>query len=281
LEVIINNHYFLIKLFSVLISVYYKDDCLELKQSLDSVLKQTLLPGEIILVKDGSLTESLDLLIYEYSEIYSIIRILQLEENSGLGTAMSEGLKYCSYEFVARMDADDISRVDRFEKQYNFLLSNTNIDIVGSWISEFDKNILNIVSQRKVPEFHDQIYLFAKRRSPLNHPTVMFRKSSVLNAGGYLHFPLFEDYFLWVRMLMSGCRFYNIQDTLLFFRISPNMFHRRGGIKYIISEIKLHNEFRKIGFINIFMLVRNLLIRFLIRLSPNIVRIYFYKLFLR
>jgi glycosyltransferase involved in cell wall biosynthesis len=96
--------------FSVLLSVYYKENPLYFRISLDSIFNQTVLPTEIVLVKDGPLTSELDTVIEEYKLKYPILKILPLIKNVGLGKALNEGLKYCSYELVARMDTDDINK---------------------------------------------------------------------------------------------------------------------------------------------------------------------------
>lgn len=168
---------------------------------------------------------------------YPYLKVLSLVTNRGLGKALNEGLKYCSHELVARMDTDDIAMPERFEKQLAVFKKYPDIDVVGAWINEFEDNVSNIKSVRKLPELPDDIRQFAKRRNPINHPVVMFRKSAVLAAGGYRHFPLFEDYYLWIRMLMNGAKFYNIQESLLYFRFSSEMFKRRGGWKYMINEL--------------------------------------------
>ncbi len=109
----------------------------------------------------------------------------------------------------------------------------------------------------------------------------MFKKHAVLAVGGYMHFPLFEDYYLWARMLINGAMFYNIQESLLFFRSSEEMFKRRGGLKYAISELNLQREFARMGFINYYELFRNVTIRFVSRLIPNKVREFVYLKLLR
>lgn len=268
-------------MFSVLLSLYIKEQPSYLIQSLDSLFSQTLLPSEIILVKDGPLTSELDAVISDYVQRYPILKVLVLKENQGLGKALNEGLKHCSYDIVARMDTDDISKPDRFEKQLKIFQQYSDIDVVGAWIDEFEGDASNITSVRKVPEWHKEIFQFAKGRSPVSHPVVMFRKSAVLKAGGYKHFPLFEDYYLWVRMLMDGAQFYNIQESLLFFRFSPDMFRRRGGYRYVVTEVKLQTLFYKIGFIDFFSLIKNISIRLITRLLPNGLRSLFYKRIIR
>ncbi|WP_302608442.1 glycosyltransferase [uncultured Bacteroides sp.] len=264
-------------MFSVLLSLYVKEQPSNLIQSLDSLFSQTLLPSEIILVKDGPLTSELDAVVSDYVQRYPILKVVVLKENQGLGKALNEGLKHCSYDLVARMDTDDISKPDRFEKQLKVFQQHPEIDVCGAWIEEFYNDVSDIVSIRKVPESHAEIFKYAEKRSPVNHPVVMFRKRAVLNAGGYLHFWLFEDYYLWVRMLMNHCTFYNIPESLLYFRASPEMVKRRGGMKYLCSEIKFQQEMRRMKFISSFRFMQNLLIRIPVRIMPNSLRGFIYK----
>ena len=267
-------------LFSVLLSLYHKESPLFLRQSLTSIFTQTLLPIEVVLVEDGPLTDELYAVIKEFTSQHPELKVISLPTNRGLGKALNEGLKHCSYDLVARMDTDDIAKPDRFEKQLAIFLEHPEIDVVGAWIDEFEGEVSNVLSMRKVPEQHENILRFAKGRCPVNHPVVMFRKSAVLKAGGYKHFPLFEDYYLWVRMLMNGARFYNIQESLLFFRFSPDMF-RRGGWRYAVTEVRLQTLFYKMGFIGFFSLLKNVCIRLVTRLLPNGLRSLLYKRLIR
>lgn len=267
--------------FSVLLSVYQKEQPIFLRQSLDSIFNQTLLPDEVILVKDGPLTDVLDEVVEEYVLKYPTLKVVPLSENQGLGKALNEGLKHCSYELVARMDTDDIAKPERFRKQIEIFRQHPEIDVCGAWIDEFEGSIEYVKSIRKLPEKDAEIRSYANGRSPMNHPVVMFRKSAVLAAGGYRHFSLFEDYYLWVRMLMNGSKFYNIQESLLFFRFSPDMFKRRGGWKYALDECRFQNLLRKIGFISMPLFFRNVMIRFGVRIIPNSWRTFIYKKMLR
>lgn len=267
--------------FSLLLSLYFKEHPEYLKESLDSILSQTLLPDEIILVKDGPLTEVLDALIEEYQARCNKFKIVPLEKNVGLGKALNEGLKHCSHAIVARMDTDDICKPDRFEKQLTVFKNHPDIDVVSSWIDEFEGDITNVLSTRKLPENHSEIFAYGKKRCPVNHPVVMFKKNAVLAAGGYLHLPLFEDYYLWVRMIVNGAKFYNIQDSLLYFRISPAMFMRRGGVKYAMTEVSFLWKMHKIGYVNFISTLKSIVIRFTVRIMPNFIREYIYKRLLR
>lgn len=255
--------------FSVLMSIYYKEDANYFNRAMVSIWdEQILKPNEIVLVLDGKLTEELMQTISKWkNKLNEIMKIVPLENNMGLGDALNVGLKECTYELVARMDTDDISIPYRFEKQLK-IFENSNIDICSSWISEFDKNENNIKSLKKLPENHDDIVRYAKLRCPVNHPTVMYKKSAVEKAGGYQKMMLMEDYYLWGRMILKGARFYNIQDVLLNMRAGDSMIQRRAGMMYVKSELKLLNEFRKIGFLTMREYVKNLLIRIPIRLMP-------------
>ena len=266
--------------FSVLISIYHKEKPNYLSESLDSILNQSLLPSEIVLVKDGPIPESLNLVIEEFQRKLPL-KVVTLSTNQGLGKALSEGLKQCSYELVARMDSDDIAKSNRFEKQVEVFSNNSDIDIVSAWVDEFEGSIGNIVATRKLPEFHEDILIFAKSRCPINHPVAMFKKSAVSAAGGYKPFPLFEDYYLWVRMLLNNSKFYNLQDSLLYFRASPEMYKRRGGWKYANDELRFQNKLRKLKFISFSRYIKNIVPRLFVRLAPNNVRSLFYKKFLR
>lgn len=268
-------------MFSVLLSLYIKEQPSSLKQSLNSLFSQTLLPTEIVLVKDGPLSKELDTIVSDYERRYPILKVVVLEVNQGLGMALNEGLKHCSCELVARMDTDDIAKPDRFEKQVEVFRCNPNIDVCSAWIDEFEGEWHNVISTRRLPERHEDIVCYAQSRCPINHPVVMFKKSAVIKAGGYQHFPLFEDYFLWMRMLKSGARFYNIQESLLYFRTSSDMFKRRGGWKYAMDEFRFQKVMWNMDMISGKRFLLNVLTRFPVRIAPNQVRSWFYKKALR
>jgi len=261
-------------MFSVLLSVYSKENPLYLKDALKSIYNQTVLPSEVVLVKDGFLTPSLDLVIEEFNKIHSNLKVISLTENKGLGFALNEGLKHCSYEWIARMDTDDICFPNRFEEQLKIIKKFPNVSFISSIIAEFQDSVDNIISHRNLPEIHENIYSYAKKRCPLNHPAVMYKKQAVIDSGGYREFP--EDYHLWVRALMKGYKFYNIQKPLLYFRINLDTIRRRGGWKYAISEMKHQKEFLKMGFISYPEYMRNCFIRFCTRIIPVQVRQFFY-----
>lgn len=268
--------------YSVLMSIYEKEKPDFFDESLKSVFEQTLFPYEVIIVKDGFIPPSLDEVLTKYLGKYpNIIKIIPLEQNQGLGFALNYGLKFCTQKYVGRMDTDDICLPSRFEKQLNFLKEHDDIDIVGTWIDEFEKDKDVIVSNRKLPVTHEKIYNFAKKRNPLNHMTVFFKKDAVLESGGYMPFLWNEDYYLWVRMLVNGKKFENLPESLVLVRAGAGMISRRGGLKYFQVESKLQKEFYLMGFINKKQWFMNLVTRGIFRIVPNSLRKVLYMKFLR
>ncbi len=266
--------------FSVLMSIYHKEKAEYFNHAMQSVWdKQSIKPNEIVLVQDGKLTDELYKAIEQWQEkIGDVFKTVALEMNVGLGDALNEGIKYCSYELIARMDTDDISLQDRFEKQLK-AFEEKDIDICSSWVSEFEDDKNEIVSYRKLPEFHDDIIKFSKLRCPINHPAVMYKKNAVQNAGGYQKMMWFEDYYLWARMILNGAKFYNVQEPLVNMRAGYSQLERRSGLKYALSEFELLREFYHIGFLNFFKFLRNIIVRFVSRLFPkNILKLVYKKI---
>jgi glycosyltransferase involved in cell wall biosynthesis len=268
--------------FSVLLSLYIKENPAFLEQALASVFEQTCPPAEAVLVLDGEITAPLQAVVDAFKEKYpSLLKIVPLEKNIGLGPALNEGLKHCSHELVARMDTDDICKPHRFEKQLAVFEQHPYLSAAGSWVDEFTDASGHAPTQRRLPERHEQLVVFARRRNPMNHPTVMFRKKDIEAVGSYQSFYLFEDYHLWARLIMGGYKLYNIQESLLCFRSNPPMIARRGGWKYAKAELKLMRTFRQSGLFGYGMFFKNVCIRFPIRIMPVAVRTFVYKKILR
>lgn len=267
--------------FSVLLSLYKKESPLFLDQSLSSIFNQTLTADEVVLVEDGPLTPELYDVINKYKSKHHELKLVRLEKNGGLGRALNKGLRYCSYDLVVRADTDDICKLDRFEKQVRFMESHQEIAVCSAAIDEFEGSKDCIVSTRALPCDHDELYKFGKRRNPINHPVSIFRKSAVESVGSYLHFYLFEDYYLWARMMVNGAKFHNLQESLLYFRRSPHMIKRRGGWKYAWTEMKFQFVLHKIGYIGLFTMIENIIIRFGLRIMPNSFRSMVYSKLLR
>ena len=262
-------------------SVYFKERPEWFQEAINSVLNQTVPPSEIVLVEDGPLTEELYNVIAKYTQD-PIFKIIPLEKNVGLGLALREGILQCQNELIARMDTDDISEPNRCEKELQKFIDDSSLDIVGCWENEFWGNsIIEVFSCHKVPEHHDEIKKFMQRRCALLHPTVIFKKTAVLKAGNYQHRPLFEDYDLFVRMLQTGSKCYNLQESLYSLRVNPNLFKRRGGFKYGLTQLKFKYEMYRSGFSSFLDFFISGLGHFCVCIMPNKGRSLFYKTILR
>jgi glycosyltransferase involved in cell wall biosynthesis len=268
--------------FSVVLSTYKRDTPSELAQAIESIAAQTIPPTELVIIKDGTLTGELESIIEEQkSEFPSSIQVHQIEENKGLGNALKVGVEKCSYKIIARMDADDISVPTRFEQQLRFMSNNPEVDIVGGYIQEFESDPENHIGKREVPTTHKEIEKMARFRSPMNHVTVMFKRQSVLEAGNYRSVSPFEDYDLWIRMLLDGAKFANIPETLVKVRAGEEMYERRGGLSYAKTEMLTQLRFYRQGFTSFPVFIFNTLTRTTLRLIPNRIRGAIYQLVAR
>ncbi|HFU3655308.1 glycosyltransferase [Streptococcus suis] len=263
-------------------SVYEKEDPLFLRESLESILiHQTVIPTEVILVEDGPLNDGLYSVLEEFKGQFAFFKTIALKENVGLGAALNEGMKHCSYDWVARMDTDDIAAKYRFERQLKFLQDNPDIDVLGGAISEFGNSVQDIKAVKQLPKEHSSIQTMLKRRSPMSHVTVFFRKASVVAAGGYQTLMYIEDYYLWARMITSGFRMANLDDILVHVRVGNGMYSRRGNREYIrswkiLNQYMLENKL----ITGIDLTVNMLLIRGFIFLPPKL-KEFVYKRILR
>ncbi|MGL5901272.1 MAG: glycosyltransferase [Cetobacterium sp.] len=270
--------------FSVLMSVYIKERPEYLEKALESVFNQTLKPDEVVLVKDGPLSEELEKAIDRFLNKEATLKIVALSKNMGLGEALRIGVEKCSYDLIARMDTDDICKKNRFEEQIQCFKNNPDLDMVGSWIDEFQEKNGEIIinSIRKTPELQNEIIKKLKRANAFNHPTVMYKKEAVLKAGNYSEeFNCLEDYYLWVRMAVIDCKFYNIQKSLICFRITSETSKRRGGIKMLKSDIKLHDKFEGLKFITKVEKLKNIIIWMIYRIVSPKMRSFLQKKIIR
>lgn len=227
--------------YSVLSSVYYKENPEYLKLAIDSMLNQTVVTDDYVIVKDGPLTPELDKILEDYSKKYSCIHVVALEKNSGLGAALNYGLSFCKNELVARMDTDDFSMPERCEKQIKLFQNDKSLDICGTFIDEFEDEIDNIHCTKEMPINMDAIVKYAHKRNPFNHPTVMYKKNIVENIGGYSEGHRGEDFELFTKMVFKGAKGYNIPESLLRYRAVSNQFERRSSLvdaKAVMSVVK-------------------------------------------
>ena len=213
--------------YSVLMTVYTKDNPDYFALSLDSMINQTCKPDEIVIVKDGPIRKQLQDIIDSRKNRQVKIIQLQLPVNKGLGLALNEGIKICKNELIARMDADDYSMPNRCELQLKAFEKYPDLDIIGCPVDEFVDDIDNVVGCRNVPYTNDEIYAFAKKRDPFNHPTVMYKKSVVLKAGMYSDYRKNQDTDLWNKMLSNGAQCMNLKEHVFRFRFDSDTYRKR------------------------------------------------------
>lgn len=235
--------------YSILMSVYKKDTAEHLRQSIESMLAQSVPCEQFVVVQDGPLGEDLCAVINEYAEAQpTVFTVVPLSENIGLGKALDVGLAYCRNDLVARMDADDISLPERCEKLIALFDAEPELGIAGTNIDEFYDDPTNVVSSRVVPSDYEGIRKFIRRRSPFNHPTVMFRRSAVERCGGYGKMRRKQDFDLFARMIGMGVYARNINESLLLFRADADSYKRRKSWEYCSSYIRVQAQNYKQGY---------------------------------
>lgn len=226
--------------FSVLITIYFREKAKFFAECLDSLVNQTVQANEIVLVLDGPLNTNLYNLIEEY-KVKLPLKVIALPENIGSGKASNEGLKHCSYDWVFRMDSDDICVPNRFEKQLEYIQNNPDVILLGGQILEYSEDMSREIGIRKVPVIDEEIRQYALFRHPFNNMTVGYKKEIVLAAGGYKHHLYMEDYNLHLRVLALSQvgKVANLSNVLVYARTNIASYERRKGLEYIKSEFLL------------------------------------------
>lgn len=270
-------------MFSVLISIYYKEKPEHFDACMKSIWdQQTLKPTEIILVEDGPLTVELYESISLWQErLQQTLRVIKLEENVGTGKAKNIGLQHCQYEIVSIVDTDDISVSDRFEKQMQCFEADGDLVILGGQINEFVDDISSPSGMRVVPLDNQALRHYAKKQSPFNNMTISYRKSKILEVGGYQHHLWMEDYNLFLRVIAKGYKIQNLADVLVYARIDNGMHARRKGLEYIKSEKQLLNLKKQLKLQNPIHANILFLVRSVFRLMPSSLLGKIYNTFLR
>ncbi len=232
-------------MFTVLMSVYAREQPVALDAALQSLASQTVLPAEVLLVKDGPLGPELDAVIDRYMRDLPLVTH-PLPANVGLTRALNHGLRLVRQPWVMRFDSDDICVPHRVESQREMAL-NGRLSLFGAQIFEFDVSPAQARRSRTVPIMHSEILAKGLVRNPFNHMTVCYRRDLALSVGGYPEIPFMEDYGLWMRMLAQGIETANSHESLVFARIGNGMLARRGGVRYARSEWMLQRHMVALG----------------------------------
>ncbi|TDE13134.1 glycosyltransferase [Dyadobacter psychrotolerans] len=268
--------------FSVLLPLYFKEDTKVLTQCFESLLEQTLPVPQVVLVIDGPVRDELLDVVARFKPKFLSFKILQLPENRGLANACNVGILECDHELIARMDTDDICYPQRFHEQIPIMHANPSLSALGSATQEFNHLPGDLGIYRQPPTSIDKIRKWAKFRNPINHPSVVFRKSDVLKVGGYrVDLVNFDDYFLWITLLQKGYQIENLKISLVHCRIGNDMIGRRQGWTYLKYELQFLAEARKLGFLNFSQQLISIFTRIPSRILPKSILQPVYLFFLR
>ena len=267
--------------FSVLMSVYAKDRPAWVREALGSVLSNTAKPAEVVIMVDGPIPADLQAVL-EKATSNPLVRIISHPVNIGRGAALAIAVPHCKNELIALMDADDVCRKNRFEKQLAFFAANPDLAVCGGQIQEVESESFAPLTQRHVPLTHPEILHYLKTRMPFNNQTVMFKRSAILASGNFQAFGLLEDYYMWVRVAAKGYQMANVPDILVDMRVNPAMYGRRGGYNYFHMNKLLFDKMRSLHLLSTWEYYYTLSVRFVVQvLMPNTLRSYFYRKALR
>jgi len=262
---------------AVIMCVYNGDKVDDLSLAVQSILEQTI-KADLYIYIDGKINDALEEYIQSVNNVKGIT-IFRGRENKGLAFGLNYLIDFLvtqDYDFVSRMDSDDISLDNRLALQENFLLSHPGIHVLGGYCSEFGSSYA--LQTKKVPVEHEDLIKFSILRCPFIHPTVMFRTEVFKDGWRYpLNTTFSEDLALWYNLLFNGYRFGNIPKVLLKYRINDATLNRRKGIKKAFSELQLRFEY--MSKMNLFSVksVSLLLLKTIFHLMPLSVTKFFYK----
>ncbi len=235
----------IMKSLSIISTTYEKEKGENLDECLSSVFSQNIMPEKVILVGDGKLTDELYGVIEKYKSKYPEMFVYyETENNNGNWFASNKAIELCSTDIIAKIDSDDILMPEYSEN----ILSEfeKGIDICGVYIDEFDDLTKEIISTKKTPTTHEEIYKFAKRRNPFNNPGIAFSKEFADKIGGYNEMVRCEDYDFVVRMLAAGAKGSNVPESLVKYRTSKdNMKRRKNFVNtkwFIISRYRIYKS---------------------------------------
>ena len=241
--------------YSVLMSVYKNESPNYLKLALESIYeKQTRKPDEIVVVFDGPIPDELYFVLSDFRKgKENVVFYYPQEINRGLGEALRIGSEKCTGDYILRMDSDDISDPERFAKQIMYVETHPEIDVLGTNIAEFQESELEENKRIRVcPTEHTDIVKMGKKRNPMNHVTVCIKREALKKCGGYETLLLLEDYYLWLKMIVAGCKLANLNESLVYVRVGNGFNSKRGsktrivGWKALQDYMLMHNLINKL-----------------------------------
>lgn len=269
--------------YSVVMSVYHKDSPEFLATALKSIYEdQTRKPDEIVVVADGPITNGLQRVLDDFRVgKEDIVNYYYLERNCGLGEALRIGTQKCRGDYIFRMDSDDVSVPERFEKQIKYVENHPETDVLGTDIAEFNDENDNYKRIRSCPAEHKDIVRMGKRRNPMNHVSVCMKRSALEKSGGYKPLLLLEDYYLWLRMIVAGCKMANLNVPLVNVRVGNGFESKRGAKARAVGWRVLQDYMVEHGMISRFTACTNMICIHAFVRTPTVVKKLLYNRILR
>ncbi|WP_373929901.1 glycosyltransferase [Vibrio cyclitrophicus] len=247
---------------AVIMSVYKSDSLEHLKLAVNSILEQTFSDLNLFIFRDGVVPKEIDEYLSLINDKYDNVNLSISEKNEGLAKALNNLIDIVmtngSFNYVARMDSDDICRPDRINRQVHFLELNRQVDLCGTSCKEFGASYA--LDEKHLPKSHDELLGFSITRCPFIHPSVVFRASVFEDGNRYpINTSLTEDMAFWFELLNGGYRFGNLNEVLLEYRLNEKTIERRKGWRKAFSEIRIRlkymfllNEFSFLNLLLIF-----------------------------
>lgn len=266
--------------FSVIMPLWAGDRADRFRAAATSAtLAQQLRPDLLVLTIDGPLGRDLEREVRRIEDgALGPVQVLRHGRHRGLAAVLQDALEQSPHPLLARADADDLCRPDRFARQLPALVAG-DLDLLGCAMQEFSDEVpVGTGPLRRRPTSHDQILAYLPRHSPFHHPTVVMRRQTVLAAGGYRVLDHLEDYWLWERMILAGARCANLPDVLVDYRVDGDLFARRGGLGMLASDLRLQKILWADGVVGPARMAANLIERTAYRLMPGPLRRVGYRL---
>ena len=207
-------------------SVYEKENAEFFRESVNSMLAQTLPTDDFVLVCDGELTPELDEVIAELESRHKCLHVYRIE-HAGTGACANYGIEKCRHEYIVKMDSDDVALPDRCMRSISAMAKHPEIDMLGAYIEEFDSDTGKALAVKKTPLTNSEIHRYSRRRNPFNNQTLVYKKSMAQRVGGYSTIKRCEDYEFVVKMLREGAYGVNLGRTLVRYRVTEDNYKRR------------------------------------------------------
>ncbi|WP_371396491.1 glycosyltransferase [Fretibacter rubidus] len=270
--------------FAAMLCLYINNDHLEVEAALKSAFhNQSLKPDHLIAVFDGPVHPEVARVIDDFEKEHSVTRVYH-DACKGHGPSRSAAIDACEHDWIAIVDADDVSKPHRFEATCSIIKQYPDTAVVGGGITEFNttETLTSFGKTKSYPESPADVRRYLKARSPIAQPASMLRVEAIKAVGNYMPWFNNEDYHLWIRLVSSGYELRNSPHSLIWFRTNPALFMRRGGWRYWLNETKLQFYSLRSGTTSLRYVVPGVALRFVIQvMSPNKIRKYFYENILR